>query len=487
MNFTRIFLAPVVSRASTQHSWSGVFYAVFCFIAVSAQADPTFQFSEMIAPQSTTDEVFYQVDYQVDCRGKLSEGLPGLAGRIVVAETLPKTIRFDLFQGKHQTLITLGPGNAFAGGKVFIRAHKNAQCKIEFIRTQLVYHDLSRADFDQNIHLTAVKHSPFLVVRADQYHNRATDVPLELTYCVWDNPKENTVTLKYTYFFSDEDSKVNGTQVDEQMSRYGRMTDIEWIYEVVLDKQTGEKKRAQYQGGVEKKLYYLQFSGDHSNIPMKGQYWPHSSHPILYNVANNNVFSDTPQSEAQHRYIAYHPALSLEHQILLPRAREQFQISDQGIYMYLVSEIEIRNEKKLPAAPSEYLYFLVSGTLTPDQTPFNISNGAFKIEVTLVDTFNKVIFRNKSIQSVDRFGEDLFGQSSIAAVQVPATYLNRLREGELLLNIELHDARRWFKSQGIQISSIEPFILSWDEELGRYKKSTIPTLHRHSSATVKLL
>ena len=91
------------------------------------------------------------------------------------------------------------------------------------------------------------RHAPILYGRdlpeiPGRYENNATDVPL-LAYHTRARRADGTTTIEYTTIWSNEDG---GTNTPALMARWGRTTDIEWIYRVVLDAR-GRIAREEYQ------------------------------------------------------------------------------------------------------------------------------------------------------------------------------------------------------------------------------------------------
>ncbi|MBJ8192433.1 hypothetical protein JDS79_37420, partial [Bacillus cereus] len=75
-------------------------------------------------------------------------------------------------------------------------------------------------------------HTPLLYGRnlSHPYENRFTDTPLVLFYSIEVN--EGKTVIEYQMMFSHEDE---GTPAPLLMSKWGRTTDIEWMYRVELD------------------------------------------------------------------------------------------------------------------------------------------------------------------------------------------------------------------------------------------------------------
>lgn len=111
-----------------------------------------------------------------------------------------------------------------------------------------------------------VSRAPVLFARQNTV-GRFSDVPL-LMYCERDGE-----TLVYTVIFSNEDG---GTSTRALMARWGRTTDIEYVYRVMPD------GRAIVQGP------------EHKNIEFAGGY--EGSHPLLMPVTNNNMIGEAKDS-----------------------------------------------------------------------------------------------------------------------------------------------------------------------------------------------
>ncbi|MGE4107092.1 MAG: hypothetical protein AB7F66_07740 [Bacteriovoracia bacterium] len=423
-------------------------------------------------------ETIYEVNYRIHCgeSPREAQALPGFQGTLKFESGgLAREIRFDLFQGKEKTLVSLG--DTAAQPEVTLLPHAGTRCRLEKTATTLNQVDLSRADLDANLYLTALRHSPYLVVRRDQVENRGTDLPLELVYSLHENADAGTVTLRYTVFFSDEDSKRSAADVKGQLARYGRSTDIEWAYEVVFSRKDGAVLGRYFQGGFGDKSRTGDLAGDHARVSFQGKYWGGTAHPILYNFAKNNVFADAPKAMAEaDRYIAYHPSLTPDARIQTPEAREAFQFSPAGSYMTAVSEIETRLEGKSPGTVSDYLFATVRGTLLPNQTPFNFSNGAFNISVDMKGT-RESFGRFGTEQKVDRLGEDMFQQESIAGIRLTGGLLDGLTAaGGLTAEIAFSDARAFGRTEKFEIARLGCFRLRWNPQTQRYETQTLPVL-----------
>jgi hypothetical protein len=115
----------------------------------------------------------------------------------------------------------------------------------------------------------ALRHAPALHVRPDAA-GRYTDVPLVLWYETDVTPAGSR--LRYSVVFSNEDG---GTAPDRLMATWGRLTDIEFVYGVELDRE-GRVLAAEYQGA------------GHRLLPYRGP----EQHPPLWVVTDNNMVAD---------------------------------------------------------------------------------------------------------------------------------------------------------------------------------------------------
>ena len=118
----------------------------------------------------------------------------------------------------------------------------------------------------------AIAHAPFLYARANTI-DRFTDIPLLMYYEILQQPPTDKI-IRYTAIFTNEDG---GTQTAALMARWGRATDIEWVFELRL--RDGKIVEETFQG-VEHETKV--FSGSRVN----------GGHPILATASDNNNFSD---------------------------------------------------------------------------------------------------------------------------------------------------------------------------------------------------
>lgn len=176
-------------------------------------------------------------------------------------------------------------------------------------------------------------HAPVLYARSDTVGG-FSDVPL-LAYC----ERLDGNVLQYTVIFSNEDG---GTSTRALMARWGRTTDIEYIYKVWLDAR-GAMRRATIQ------------AKDHKEIEFRGR--RDGTHPILIPSTRNNMVS--PQGVSPIRY-------QLAPELVDLRGHSREQVMDRHPASYGVMARELVREGKLRPAgaldgqkisdPRNYLY-----------------------------------------------------------------------------------------------------------------------------------
>jgi hypothetical protein len=177
------------------------------------------------------------------------------------------------------------------------------------------------------------RHAPILYGRdlpeiPGRYENNATDVPA-LAYHVRSKAADGTTTIEYTTIWSNEDG---GTNTPALMARWGRTTDIEWIYRVVLDRR-GTIVREEYQ------------APNHATKPFTGAKL--GRHPLLVNVtANNNLEQVTdPRASTGYRFF-------LDTRATLPPGRAREAVMDANPWTYPLSAKELAREGELEPVAS---------------------------------------------------------------------------------------------------------------------------------------
>ncbi|MCS6816261.1 MAG: hypothetical protein N0A16_01315 [Blastocatellia bacterium] len=196
---------------------------------------------------------------------------------------------------------------------------------------ELALHPVSRTDPE----FLPLAHAPILYARPNSI-GRFTDIPLLMWY---ETMREHeTLTIRYSVIFSNEDG---GTETNALMARWGRATDIEWVYEVTVTSE-GHILDARYQGTR------------HRTLRFRGR--REDAHPLLLIASDNNNFSDRGHSSMRFalRPIPFDTSAA---------AREE--LMDQHPWTYRIMTEELRREGKLGSTlhvgrrildPRRYLY-----------------------------------------------------------------------------------------------------------------------------------
>ncbi len=335
------------------------------------------------------------------------------------------------------------PGNIKSFETVTL--HEKNKCTFRSYKTVLHtlsnYTRVSEHKGMEEFHL-ATLFSPFIVVRSDQIANNLNDVPMDVTYQITHQKKGNQqqLVIQYTAYFSDEDVSV--INLEGHMTRYGRHSDIEWVYRVTFDvdreKSTSGWKVAKEEYQCPLAMGYAQvtckFEGAHMN----------ATHPIIYNDSRvrQNAFNDRGdmygfewQDYSYAGYLQHHPedlksrnASDWQHlfigsifvpnyQITYPMAREWLELSSD--WMSSFCDQEAAREGKACHRADEYLYILYRGTL----------KGSFLWSFYhQIDQFHFIEY-NDGENDIDRLGEDGFGKETISALYAPKALINRILSG----------------------------------------------------------
>src|SRR3954447_10470251 len=161
-----------------------------------------------------------------------------------------------------------------------------------------------------------------------RFENNHTDAPL-LAYHTVSKDAAGDTTIEYTVIWSNEDE---GTDTAALMARWGRTTDIEWIYRVTLDRR-GRKLSDAYQGP------------DHAILPFTGarEHRP----PLLRTATGNNTVVPVVSADAVSRY-----RFPLDVSQGLPAGRAREAIMDANPWAYPVMAQELGREGTLESPAS---------------------------------------------------------------------------------------------------------------------------------------
>jgi hypothetical protein len=179
----------------------------------------------------------------------------------------------------------------------------------------------------------AYQYSPILYGRdlpeiPGQYENNYTDVPLIMYHTTSTDTASGDTTIEYTVIWSNEDG---GTNTPALMARWGRSTDIEWIYRVTLDPQ----------GNIVSEVYQ---APNHATLPFTGA--KEGNHPLLQTSTSNNNLTqvEDPALSSGYRFFM-NPSQTL------PDNRAREVVMDENPWSYQIMAREMVREGKIEAIP----------------------------------------------------------------------------------------------------------------------------------------
>ncbi|MDQ3569103.1 MAG: hypothetical protein M3396_00450 [Actinomycetota bacterium] len=215
----------------------------------------------------------------------------------------------------------------------------------------------------------ALRHAPVLYGRsiavanaegsgttyAGPFQNAVTDTPLLAWHEVRPAAIPGNRILEYSVVWSNEDG---GTNSPALMARWGRTTDIEWIYRVEVDAAGNRVPgTAVYQGP------------NHLTLPFDGTY--EDDHPLLQTCTANNMVCDDLVDARMRFFLAADASRPAN------RAREV--LMDRNPWTYPVMAKEMVREGRIEPAPSpttpalgdqrSYLYLEVDKDTVPPNPP----------------------------------------------------------------------------------------------------------------------
>lgn len=211
-------------------------------------------------------------------------------------------------------------------------------------------------------------HAPVLYGRTlaqwgGDFQNAYTDVPLIAWHEVTDEPG-GYHQLRYTIVWSNEDGGT-GLAPASLMARWGRTTDIEWIYHAGVYQLTVDPAGNTVPGSE----YYQ--APQHGEVPFAGRYEGH--HPVLQTCTDNNNVCDTLDAGALAHPMRFTPSVAQE----LPAGEAREVMMDRNPWTYWMSAQEMAREGKTeatgdPATPElsdarDYLYLVLKKTTLADQ------------------------------------------------------------------------------------------------------------------------
>jgi hypothetical protein len=229
-----------------------------------------------------------------------------------------------LSKGEHNVSVSLNP----------LRSAPRAQrAEVKTLRPLMFATSSTSDDADEQL---ALAHSPVLFARANTI-DHFTDIPLLMYYEILHEAGAD-LTVRYTAIFTNEDG---GTQTAALLARWGRGTDIEWVYQIRVRNQ---KIIEEIYQGVRHET--KSFTGSRTG----------GTHPLLAVASDNNNFSDLACSAVRFAPLPIHARLEMA-------TRES--VMDMYPQTYRVMTEELLREKRISdmrtdidtiADPREYLY-----------------------------------------------------------------------------------------------------------------------------------
>jgi len=366
------------------------------------------ELTQLPARVDSDQTLILEIRSDVKCTADGSGRLRAVTGSLSLGGN---NYRFDLFENKPVTEIPLGNDVARANVAI-LTINGSPNCSLRKLEARGVVEDLRlEAGAGNHIEKLALLHAPVVKVRVSLKETRDSDIPLLLAYSRMPQT-DGSVILRYTIFYSDEDSLKTVSALAGQMGRYGRCSDIEWIYEVKLDANHQVVERL-FHGGLFKNA-----TMGHGRHRFSGALLD-NTHAVLYNVGNNNIFADKGDATLD----GY--ALVPRTDIPAPHCRESALF--ENTWMFRASDDETIREKKSPGVASSYLYVLIDGS--PARPP------GFLARAIILDGDKKVAegVSGDGRTLIDRLGEDLFERQAYTAIPFNPDVLSRIGD----LHVEL--------------------------------------------------
>ncbi len=241
----------------------------------------------IIAPTllSAAQNFSFQVASKAEVVADLELSGPGSNWATAGHESALATITLDgqtaqhvmLYNGERRRNYSIFLGSLDAGEhRIAIERHSDSAAGTTVAAHAAKFREIHPGDPDADI----LANMPIVCARQNTI-GKFTDIPL-LSYAERLRD-ESRPLIQYTMIFSNEDG---GTSTRGLMARWGRTTDIEYMYRVWLN-QDGTVWRATMQ------------SSSHEEVEFKGA--REGSHPLLIPITDNNIFGDTGMSSIRYQ------------------------------------------------------------------------------------------------------------------------------------------------------------------------------------------
>jgi hypothetical protein len=228
------------------------------------------------------------------------------------------------------------------------------------LRTAVLTNVRVRLTTSDSPNYTVLAHTPVVVGRAlpelgSVYQNATTDTPLLGWHEVTPAATAGHVIVEYSIVWSNEDG---GTDTPALMARWGRTTDIEWIYRVELDEHGDRVPGSD-----------VFQAPNHATLAFTGRY--EGDHPVLQTCTSNNNMCAVP-TDGGGTPAGAPMRFTLSAADTRPPARAREVAMDQHPWTYQVMAAEQLREGKIEADSSpatdavgdqrSYLYLEVKKT-----------------------------------------------------------------------------------------------------------------------------
>jgi hypothetical protein len=240
-------------------------------------------------------------------------------------------------KGRHTVSVALNEARSAAGAR---------RAEVKSLRRLVPLASAESAE-----ELFALAHAPVLYARANTI-DHFTDIPLLMYYEIL--REAGDTVFRYTVVFTNEDG---GTQTAALFARWGRGTDIEWVYEL---RARGGKIVSETFQGVQHET--KAFNGQRTN----------GEHPLLADASDNNNFSDLACSAVR---FAPLPALAR----LEAATRESMMDAYPATYRAMFEELQREgrisdspSDINTVADPREYLYVEAASEQTGAAVAFDV-------------------------------------------------------------------------------------------------------------------
>lgn len=196
--------------------------------------------------------------------------------------------------------------------------------RVNRFKVEVIESDVEGTDIGEDPEAVVQEHSPILYGRdlpeiPGRYENNHTDVPILMYHTVSTAPNGQT-TLEYSVFWSNEDG---GTNNPALMARWGRTTDVEWVYNYQVTLNEDRE--------IVRELYH---GRNHVPTPFTGA--KEGRHPLLQTNTNNNTLIQVTDPS---RTTGYRFFMDPSKELPPNRAREVMMDRQQWTYQIMAKEV----------------------------------------------------------------------------------------------------------------------------------------------------